>query len=179
MDAVTSKLALLLFSRAPTMKEIWETRILITGILLGFIVMFAVRYIKSPWRRLPPGPRGFPVIGNALQLMDKSWLISRNCKERFGESPTHRLPKVVLKWDNGITGEIIYLDAAGQPTVILNGLKTAFDLLDHRASIYSDRPRLVMAHEILSNGLMVSLMNYGERYVLSMKLGHPKSPRFI
>jgi len=62
----------------------------------------------------------------------------------------------------------MYLDAAGQPTVFLNSLKTAFDLLDHRASNYSDRPRLVMAQEILNNGLLFLLMNYGERCVLSM-----------
>ena len=62
----------------------------------------------------------------------------------------------------------MYLDAAGQPTIVPNSLKTALDLLDHRASNYSDRPRLVMAQEILSNGLLFSLMNYGERCGLSM-----------
>jgi len=62
----------------------------------------------------------------------------------------------------------MYLDAAGQPTVVFNSLKIAFDLLDHRASNYSDRPRFVMAQEILCNGLLFSLMNYGERCVLSM-----------
>jgi len=62
----------------------------------------------------------------------------------------------------------MYLDAAGQPTIVLNSLKTAFDLLDHRANNYSDRPRLVMAQEILCNGLLFTLMNYGERCVLSM-----------
>ena len=60
-------------------------------------------------------------------------------------------------------GEIMYLDAAGQPTIVLNSLRPAFDLLEHRASNYSDRPRLIMAQEIISNGLLFSLMNYGER----------------
>jgi hypothetical protein len=62
-----------------------------------------------------------------------------------------------------IVGEIMYLDAAGQPTIVLNSLKSAFDLLEHRASNYSDRPRLIMAQEIMSNGLMFTLMNRGER----------------
>jgi hypothetical protein len=57
----------------------------------------------------------------------------------------------------------MYLDAAGQPTIVLNSLKSAFDLLEHRAINYSDRPRLIMAQEILSNGLLFALMNYGER----------------
>jgi len=142
MDVVTTSL-FSLFSRTPTVQEILETRTLTAGAFLGLILILAVYYFRSPWRKVPPGPRRLPIIGNTLQLMDKSWLISRDCKERFGE--------------------IMYLDAAGQPTIVLNSLRTAFDLLDHRAGNYSDRPRLVMAQEILSNGLMFSLMNYGER----------------
>ena len=57
----------------------------------------------------------------------------------------------------------MYLNAAGQPTIVLNSIKSTFDLLERRANNYSDRPRLVMAQEILSNGLMFSLMNHGER----------------
>lgn len=57
----------------------------------------------------------------------------------------------------------MYLNAAGQPTIMLNSIKSAFDLLEHRASNYSDRPRAIMAQDILSNGLLFSLMNYGER----------------
>ena len=57
----------------------------------------------------------------------------------------------------------MYLDVAGQPAIVLNSLKSAFDLLEHRANNYSDRPRLIMAQEIMSNGLTFFLMNRGER----------------
>jgi hypothetical protein len=69
----------------------------------------------------------------------------------------------MLRWLTVIAGEVMYLDAAGQPTIVLNSIKSTFDLLERRANNYSDRPRLVMAQEILSNGLMFSLMNHGER----------------
>jgi hypothetical protein len=59
----------------------------------------------------------------------------------------------------------MYLDAAGQPAVVINSVKAAYDLLERRASNYSDRPQLIMAQEILSNGLLFSLMNHGERWV--------------
>jgi hypothetical protein len=71
--------------RAPIMMmTIWDATA--AGALLGLLTILIIRYIRSPWRKLPPGPRGLPILGNALQLMDKKWLISRDCKEHFGES---------------------------------------------------------------------------------------------
>jgi len=69
----------------------------------------------------------------------------------------------MLRWFTVIAGEVMYLNAAGQPTIVLNSIKSTFDLLERRANNYSDRPRLIMAQEILSSGLMFSLMNHGER----------------
>jgi hypothetical protein len=69
----------------------------------------------------------------------------------------------MLRWLTVIAGEVMHLNAAGQPTIVLNSIKSTFDLLERRANNYSDRPRLIMAQEILSNGLMFSLMNHGER----------------
>ena len=62
-----------------------------------------------------------------------------------------------------IIGEVMYLNAAGQPTILLNSLKANFELLERRAINYSGRPRFIMAQEILSQGLMFSLMDYGDR----------------
>ena len=69
----------------PIVKLIWETKTLTAGIVLGIVIIFTVNYIRSPWRKLPPSPPRLPVLGNALQLRNKSWLLSKDCKERFGE----------------------------------------------------------------------------------------------
>jgi hypothetical protein len=42
-----------------------------------------VRYSKSPWRHVPLGPRGLPLLGNALELKDKDWLFRRDCKGKY------------------------------------------------------------------------------------------------
>ena len=57
----------------------------------------------------------------------------------------------------------MYLDAFGRPTVVLNSLKSNYELLEHRAITYSGRPRSIMAQDVLSNGLNFVLMGYEDR----------------
>jgi hypothetical protein len=132
------------------------------GFVLGLAVTLSIGYTRSPWRKLPPGPRRLPILGNALQLRDKSWLLSKDCKERFSEF-TDYIPKWFTKFSTDIAGEIMYLDGAGQPIVVCNSLKSAFELLERRSGNYSDRPRFIMAQEILSGGLLLALMKNDDR----------------
>ena len=61
-------------------------------------------------------------------------------------------------------GDIIYVSAAGQSMVVLNSRKSAIELLDQRARIYSDRPRKIVANDILCDGLLLPLLRYGDTY---------------
>ncbi|KAH9040501.1 cytochrome P450 [Lactarius pseudohatsudake] len=114
------------------------------AVVLGIALILVVRYSRSPWRRVPPGPRGLPLIGHALELQDKVWMFQRDCKQKYED--------------------VMYLSALGQPILVLNSLKAASELLDHRANIYSGRPRLIMAQEIISGGLMFALLNPVDDY---------------
>ena len=66
-------------------------------------------------------------------------------------------------WVYGIAGEVLYLDGAGQPIIVCNSLKSAFKLLERRSSNYSDRPRFIMAQEILNGGLFFAMMGHDDR----------------
>jgi len=68
-------------------------------------------------------------------------------------------------------GDVIYLNAAGQPIVILNSQKVAADLLDRRAGIYSDRPRNIVASDIMTGGLLIVFTQYNDMYVLLLGSG--------
>ena len=59
----------------------------------------------------------------------------------------------------------MYLNALGQPIIVLHSLKAAFELLDRRANIYTDRPRFIVANDILSGGMFVATMRYGDALV--------------
>ena len=56
----------------------------------------------------------------------------------------------------------MYLDGAGQPIIVCNSLKSAFQLLERRSGNYSDRPRLIMAQEILNGGLLLGLRRHDD-----------------
>jgi hypothetical protein len=57
----------------------------------------------------------------------------------------------------------MYLDGAGQHIIVCNSLKSTFELLERRSGNYSDRPRFIMAHEILNGSLLLGLMRDDDR----------------
>ncbi|KAI0302277.1 cytochrome P450 [Russula brevipes] len=116
------------------------------------VIILAARYARSPWRRVPPGPRGLPILGNALQLQDTRWMFQKECKQKFKH--------------------VMYFNSLGRPIIVLNSLKVAFELLDRRAQIYSDRPRFIVAHEILSGGLFTASMRYGDLWRRTRRAAH-------
>ena len=56
------------------------------GLIVGIVIVLGVWYAKSPWRRVPPGPSGFPVLGNAFKLRDMTWLLGQDCKKQYSMS---------------------------------------------------------------------------------------------
>jgi hypothetical protein len=75
--------------------------------------------------RLPPGPHGLPLLGNALELPTKGLFL--------------KLDEWRQTW-----GDVFCLNAAGQTIVVLASAKAAAEVLDKMSGQTSGRPRLVM-----------------------------------
>ena len=64
------------------------------GVVSCFVLVLFVRYLRSPWRKLPPGPPGYPLVGNAFQLKDKQWLQFSAWRKIYGASRS-----IMIKYD--------------------------------------------------------------------------------
>ena len=62
-------------------------------------------------------------------------------------------------------GEIVYLNVAGQPVIMLNSQRVAADILDRRAATNSGRPRLIVGSELMCNDMLLALESHNDRCV--------------
>lgn len=134
-----------------------NTLILAVSIVL-LTLFYTYRYYAFR-RRLPPGPRGLPFIGN-LHQAPKSypWRTYAEWHKKYG--PVFSLPY-------------------GLETIIMIGTqKAAQDLLNNRSNIYSSRPRMPMVGECVSRGNRSLILPYGNKWRAYHRLqGSFLSPR--
>ncbi|KAH3953158.1 hypothetical protein HBH53_034660 [Parastagonospora nodorum] len=101
-------------------------------VFVAMVAFFSIRKARL-WAKLPPGPPRLPFIGNLHQAPTNAlWLTFQNWVKQYGP--------------------LVGLDFGGTIIIIVGDYETARDLLDKRASIYSSRPRMVMAQELVCKG---------------------------
>lgn len=81
------------------------------------------------------------------------------------------MPVLFDKWRKQY-GPIFSFKVGRRLAIVLNDLKATSDLLDKRGDIYSSRPRMVVAHEILSGGKRGLSAPYGDHWRRWRKLQH-------
>ncbi|KAJ4499312.1 cytochrome P450 [Lentinula lateritia] len=111
--------------------------------LVAALLLFLVRRsLKNQNRRnLPPGPRGWPIVGNLPQVA--------------GEGQIWRL---LTKWKYEY-GPVTYLNLCGQDIIVINSRPAALEILERRSAMYSDRPRFIVS-EYLGSELAMPFTRY-------------------
>ncbi|KAJ7915213.1 cytochrome P450 [Mycena leptocephala] len=118
------------------------------------VVLLCARYLFQ-WGRppLPPGPRGWPLIGNIFDI------------------PTHMawqsFAQMGEKW-----GDLVSLTTLGKTIIIVNSLEVAEDLLESRGGNFSDRPFLQLGGELVGFRNVLTFSQYGDRVRKERKLFH-------
>ncbi|KAJ8698822.1 hypothetical protein PTI98_005489 [Pleurotus ostreatus] len=115
-------------------------------------VVFCLIIAGLYWRRkpscfpLPPGPKGYPIIGNLF------------------DAPTQHHWVKYLEWSKRYNSDVIHFRVFGTSVIVLNSLKAAQDLVFARSSLYSDRPTSTMLNDLLGWGSLFSFMSYGDAW---------------
>ena len=111
--------------------------------LQTLVAFFALRWKRSPRPLLPPGPKSLPFVGNMLQMpVLQPWEKYGDWAKQYGMRLFGFLLVSYLTLSS--IGDIVFLDLPSQPTLIISSAKVAFDLMEKRPQIYSDRIPLVM-----------------------------------
>ncbi|KAK1765113.1 cytochrome P450 [Phialemonium atrogriseum] len=133
----------------------WDAKFLglglLSAVIIGRLISLLIRRSPHP---LPPGPKPAPLIGNIHQLPKRlQWLHLYHWSKKYGP--------------------VMHLSMGGQPLIILSTHQAAHDLLNRRSARYSDRPRLVMAGELVTKNMHMLIRPYDERYKLHQRMEAP------
>ncbi|KAL4801867.1 cytochrome P450 [Aspergillus unguis] len=97
-------------------------------IAVGLVSLYLIRLLHRPAAPLPPGPKGLPLLGNIRDLPDTNspdWLHWLKHKDLYGPIST--------------------LTVLGQRLIILNDAQAAFEILEKKSIVSSNRPSLPFA----------------------------------
>jgi len=102
---------------------------ILSACLITFVIWVLLR-LRQARSRLPPGPTGWPIIGNLFDIpTEHSWFKYTEWGEQYGP--------------------MTYVNVGGLPMIIINSHRIAYDLLAKRGAIYSNRPRAVMVQDLI------------------------------
>lgn len=106
---------------------------------ISFIWLATLWARKQKIGKLPPGPVGYPFIGNLLDVpRKKPWLRYAEWGALYREQTAdHRFRVLSLIDTPG--SDVVHLDLLGSHIIVLNSAEAVHDLLMMRSSIYSDR----------------------------------------
>lgn len=124
-----------------------------TFLLVFFITLLLAKFIQSVknWKKTPPGPWGFPIIGH-LPLLGKH---PHKTLNDFGKQ----------------YGDIFSIRMGSWPTVILNSRDAIYEAFVKKSEHFADRPGFFSA-KMLNNQRSLAFGKYDARWKMHRKIGN-------
>ncbi|KAF9444939.1 cytochrome P450 [Macrolepiota fuliginosa MF-IS2] len=123
-----------------------------TNILAAALLVSALIFWRRPRKQYPPGPKRYPILGNLFDI------------------PKAHAYKKFAQYSKDLDSDIIYLDAAGTPFIILNSLEASVELLDKRSARYSDRQHSTMSYELVGCWRLFVVSPYNDEWRESRRI---------
>ncbi|KAF9036361.1 cytochrome P450 [Panaeolus papilionaceus] len=139
------------------------------GLILALFV--ATRFLRRP--KLPPGPKGLPLLGVTKEHpKTEFWKTYQEWGRIYGEYMFIR--KRQLWYSLSFEGNIgfISFNVLGRRMVVLNSLSVAEDLLSKRSVVYSDRPSPPMASQLMKRDKSIFYTPYNDLFKLYRRFMH-------
>ncbi|EJC98991.1 cytochrome P450 [Fomitiporia mediterranea MF3/22] len=119
--------------------------LVLVDLILGILFLYIVKTLLIPKASapLPPGPKPKPLIGNLLDLPPtgvQEWAYWGKHKELYGPTSS--------------------VTVFGKTLIIINDHRIAFELMEKRSAVYSSRPRMVFAGEMIGWENALSSLTY-------------------
>ncbi|KAG1747567.1 cytochrome P450 [Suillus lakei] len=117
------------------------------GLCLAGVGAYLVKQVftKNNPAPYPPGPPGWPLIGNVLDM------------------PRIKHCLVFTEWGKKY-GDISHVEVLGRHIIVLNSVKVAVEMIDNKSAVYSDRPVLSMSGELVGWKDSLGFLPYGDRF---------------
>ncbi|KAI0066611.1 cytochrome P450 [Artomyces pyxidatus] len=117
---------------------------------LVIVIIALEKRRRQKGRVYPPGPRPLPLIGNLLDVpKEHQWFTFTEWARKYGE--------------------IVYAHVLGKTIIVVSSTKAIRELLEKRATNYSDRP-VVPFFEIMEFGGLVVMDRYSPHWRLRRKM---------
>src|SRR6267154_3871001 len=103
-------------------------------------MVFLHMFRRRPALPFPPGPKGLPILGNALDMPRENpwltyWQWGKMCSKYF---PYSESVESVHDISGTIDSDIVHANSLGTHVIVLNSAKAVRELFEKRSSMYSD-----------------------------------------
>lgn len=115
-------------------------------VVVLFLLYFIYITARKTRRKLPPGPPGWPVVGNAFDIPRREpWSRYARLSQHYGTLlPTSCMWIFNISRREG--SDIVSFKILGSPLILLNSAEVAMALLEKRSNIHSDRHVLCFSY---------------------------------
>ncbi|KAG2069748.1 cytochrome P450 [Suillus decipiens] len=118
----------------------WLNLLCLTCVGVYLVKQVVIKKNPAPY---PPGPRGWPLVGNVLDMPRiNPWLTFTEWGRKYGD--------------------ITHIEVLGRHIIVLNSFKTAIEMMNRKGTLYSDRPFLPMLGELVGWKDSLPFLSYGD-----------------